>query len=58
MYEEMQESGLTEIIPLTYILTNASICFFSILSSLQDVLLGVAAEDDSFMAKTSLFTEM
>ena len=55
MYEEMQESGLTEIIPLTYILTKASICFFFfILNSLQGAQLGVAAGADSFMAKTIL----
>ena len=40
----MQESGLTEIIPLTkYILTKASIWFFPILNSLLGALLGVAA---------------
>ena len=57
MYEEMQESGLTEIIPLKCTsATGASILCFLILSALGSLLAAAVADD--LMAATSLFADM
>ena len=55
MYEEMQESGLTEIIPLKCTSATSILCFL-ILSALGSLLAAAVADD--LMAATSLFADM